>query len=275
MLRLYISYAPADQPYLDELLKWLKPLEEKYFLRIYYPDLKNATRFQYYKFHIRGPVMVYPHHWEDTLDQLSKAHVYLFLMSYHTLSTPYIEQEEIPRAVERYGQLGDKFVRVYPVLVSPSLWETQSRISGFKALGDPQKTLEDIKPPEEGYRQIMEQLDKVFEELRRNWVEEQHRLGLPIDDFLTPELPKPPEPAYQPIPGWAGALMVLIILYLVTSWYFTACAPRMYYLYTPKDLPYQPMPERFWRPNPLRAPVDVPLRPEEDTVGRGLRMRLE
>ncbi len=36
MLRLYISCAPADKPYLDTLLKWLGPLKEKYFLRIWH-----------------------------------------------------------------------------------------------------------------------------------------------------------------------------------------------------------------------------------------------
>ncbi len=86
------------------------------------------------------------------------------------------------------------------------------------------------------------------------------------------ELSAPTRNAYQTIPGWAGAVMVMALLYMTTSWYFSACAPRMYYLYTPESLPYEPAPEQYWRHNPLYPPEDVPLRVDRDTAGYRLHL---
>jgi hypothetical protein len=55
MLRVYISYAPADKPYLDTLLKWLKPLQEKYFLRIWHNPFP-------------APGALAPYQWDDMLE---------------------------------------------------------------------------------------------------------------------------------------------------------------------------------------------------------------
>lgn len=257
MLRIYISYAPADKPYLDKLLKWLKPLQEQYFLRIWYNTPVPGSRL--------------PYRWDDMLDHLEAAHIYLFLTSYHSLSTAYIDQEEIPRAVARYIELGDAFVRIFPVPVSPSHWKKHSRLSGYKVLGGP-KSLTEIKPEENGYLEVVEQLRQVVESLRRNWLEESYRTGQPIEDFSRPELPPPTAPAFKPLPGWTGVLLILVLLYLVTSWYLNGCAPRMYYMYAPKEMPYQPLPDQYLRNNPLQPPVDVPLRPSDDTTGRRARL---
>ena len=208
------------------------------------------------------------------MNQLNEAHIYLFLMSYDALSIAYIDDEEAPRAVERYHKLGKEFVRIFPVLVSPSLWDKQSRLAGFKVLGG-DKTLKETQPPETAFKLIIEQLTKDIEDIRRNWIEEQHRLGESIDDFTRLELPPSPAPAYQAVSGWMGAVMVMTLLYLVTSWYFSGCAPRMYYLYTPRELPYQPLPEPYLRTNPVQPPENVPLRPNDDTIGISRRLPKE
>ncbi|MBK6930321.1 MAG: hypothetical protein IPH12_05430 [Saprospirales bacterium] len=252
MLRVYISYAPADKPYLDTLLKWLKPLQEKYFLRIWHNPFP-------------APGALAPYQWDDMLDQLEAAHIYLFLTSYHALSAAHIQQEEVPRAVARYIDLGENYVRVYPVLLAPSHWKKHSGLAGFAPLGA-KKTLAELKPEENGYLEIVNQLELAVEKLRRNWIEEHHRLGLPVDDFSRPALlPSAPD-ALKPLPGWAGVVLLFALFYMITSWYFSSCAPRMYYMYTPESLPYQPLPDRYYRENPVQAPLDVPLRPDTDTV---------
>lgn len=259
MLRIYISYAPADKPYLDTLLKWLQPLKEKYFLRIWHnPAPRYASDL--------------PYQWDDMLDNLENAHIYLFLTSYHSLSAAHIGQEEIPRAVERHIKYGDDLVRVYPVLLSPSQWKKHSGLASYKPLGPP-KTLAELKPDENGYLALIEQLEEIVDTLRRNWMEEHRRLGLPLDEFSKPVLPSGEGASgLKPIPGWVSVALLFVIFYLITTWYFSGCAPRMYFMYTPEYMPYQPLPERFLRENPLLEPLDVPFPPPDDTVGRRVRL---
>lgn len=271
MLRLYISYAPADETYLRELLQWLKPLEEKYFLRVYHPNMQLIPDFHHQRLHVPGQEIAYPADWEAAAEQLEEAHLYLFLISYHSLCIPFIEKEEVHHAVDRLQKLGKDYIKIFPVPLSPSLWKTQSGLAAFKVLGG-DKTLSETEPRENGYKQIIEQLTLAIEDLRRNWMEDQHRLGLPIDDFTRPELPPPANPSYQTISGWAGLVMVMAILYMTTSWYFSACAPRMYHLYTPESLPYEPLPDQYWRENPVYPPDDVPFRVDRDTAGYRLHL---
>lgn len=263
MLRLYISYAPADKPYLDQLLLWLKPLQEKYFLRIWHNPMPR-------------PFSKFPYQWDAMLEQLGEAHIYLFLMSHKSIATSYIEQEETPRAVERYIALGKNYIRIFPVLLSPSHWDKHSSLAGFAPIGLPGKTLADLKPDENGYLAIVRQLELVIVELRRNWMEEKHRLEMPIDEFDRPGLPPPPEQGLKPIPGWAAAALLFAVFYLVTSWYFSGCAPKMYHLYAPESLPYQPPPQRYYRDNPVQYPEEVPLRPNDiDSAAWRVQIRPE
>ncbi|MCC6460495.1 MAG: toll/interleukin-1 receptor domain-containing protein [Saprospiraceae bacterium] len=254
MLRIYISHALADRPVLEKLLRWLKPLEEQYGLDVFYNTPAYAVRL--------------PYHWDDMLDHLETAHIYLFLISYQSLSSSYIEQEEVPRAVERFIAQGDAYVRILPVLVTPSHWDKQSRLAGFKPLGDKKLALSEVDPEEQGYLSLIEQLRQVIIELQRNWLEEQHRQGQLEANNSRQDLYEAEAPEFTPIPGWASVVLVLVIFYMVTSWYFKGCAPRMYHNYVPKEMPYQPEPDRYLRDHPLRSPEDVPLRPNEDTVGQ-------
>jgi len=265
MLRLYISYAPADKPYLDKLLKWLKPLEERYALRLWYADPAKSAPFLYDPQQPAGSMLRYPLDWELSLNRLEQAHIYLFLVSYNSLSTPYIEQEEVPRAAERYSKKSKRLVRIFPVLLSPSLWKEQSRLSGFPVLGGPLSLSERKKKEEEeeAFLQVVTELRVAVEELRRNWLEEKHLLSAGTDGMDTPELLPATPAAFQPLPGWAGVALLLSVFYLVTAFYLRSCAPRMYHMYVPKELPYEAAPDRYLRENPLVDPVDVPLRPEE------------
>lgn len=258
MLRVYISYAPADKVHLDTLLKWLQPLKDKYFLRIWHNPIPK-------------PWAKYPYRWDEMVDQLEEAHIYLFLISYQSLAMSYIEQEEVPRAVARHIEHGDKYVRIFPVLVSPSQWKKHSGLAHYDPLNTPQ-TLVEQKPEENAYLQMVDQLELIIETMRRNWMEEYHRLGKPIDEFSKPGLLPAAEPTLKPLPGWVSAVLVLALFYLITSWYFSGCAPRMYYLYTPESMPYQPLPDQYFRENPLEPPLDVPLPPADDTVGRTVRL---
>lgn len=246
MLRIYISYAPADKAYLDTLLKWVKPLQEKYFLQVW---------------HNPAPVpgATVPYYWDAMLDNLEQAHIYLFLTSPHALGTAYIAREEVPRAKARHTEYGDHFVRIFQVPIT--LAQKQAPLTAFDPIGGP-KPLADWKTDDIGYRLLTQQLEEVVRALRRNWQEEHYRLGLPLEAFARPDLPPLSDATLKPIPGWAGLVLLFMIFYMVTSWYLSGCAPRMYHHYVPESLPYQSLPEQYFRENPVVPPKEVPRRPE-------------
>ena len=149
MLRVYISYAPADKVYLETLLKWLQPLKEKYYLRIWHNPFPK-------------PWAKLPYRWDDMMDQLEEAHIYLFLGSYNSLAAGYIEQEEVQRAVARHIEHGDNFVRIYPILVSPSQWKKHSGLAAYPPLNAP-LTLAEQKPVEQAYLKMVDELERGFD----------------------------------------------------------------------------------------------------------------
>lgn len=257
MLRLYVSYASADKPHLDKVLRWLRPLKERYALELGYASPGMAHR----PHPVSGAGMLYPVDWSLCMERLEQSHIYLFLVSPNSLKTTYIEQEEVSRAVQRYRENGPDLVRIFPVLLSPAPGKEHSALSAFPALGGPNGLL-DPKAEDEGFRQLIVTLGQAVETLQRNWLEERFRLGQKEEDAGAPMMRAAPG-GLKPLPGWAGAAMLMAVFYMVTSFYLRSCAPRMYHLYVPKTMPYQPAPEPYWRENPVEQPADVPPRPAE------------
>lgn len=268
MLNVYISYAPDDWRQLSTLLQWLRPLEEQYFLRIWFnhsppqpPELPTPWNYIFFWYHpARSRTPYHP----DLPEKASEAHIYLFLTSYKSLLVPYIEQLEIPLAVDHYTAEGDQYVRIFPILLSPSHWQKHSRLAGFKPLGTG-RSLAEIQPPEQGYLQITESLRGVIETLRRNWMERYRIEGLPLDEFHQPAPPPLPEGNFVTLPGWAGWLVILLILLSVTNWYTTHCR------WLPVTAEPQDLPEpEYLRENRYEkpAPVPQPWPPDSEEVKR-------
>lgn len=270
MLNIYISHAPGDAKYLATLLEWLKPLEERYFLRIWYnqgqrrgADLPlpwNLLLFWYTPPGSSAPFR------PDPPPELEQGHIYLFLTSHHALATPHIDQVEIPAAAARYHEYGPEYVRIFPILVSPSHWKTYSRLAHFTSLG-PKRTLEEMTPKEEGYREIVQQLQPIIETLRRNWMEKYQRDGLALQEFSQPAPALPPGQAVAPLPGWMGWALLALLLYSVMNWYASSCSPRMYHGdYKPLLPPEERPPQEFPRDQRVRPPAPVQLPPERDSL---------
>jgi len=278
MLQLYISHAPADRKTLEKLLVWLRPLEEKYFLKIWYDTGYPALppfppAWQLLLFWYKPPKPEFPYH-PELPAKAADAHIYLFLTSHASLITAYIDQIEVTTAVDRYVHLGEDLVRVFPVLVSPSVWQKHSRLSGFKVLGPP-ASLAAIVPQEEGYKQLVEQLEPAIVELRQNWIEEYRRAGLSTEGFFRPPEKEIPNTGITPLPGWAGWVILFGIIYVVTAWYTNYCAPRMYHGIR-REIPIrEEQPEMYRRERPYR-PADttgLPLQDEPDAPLRPTRYR--
>lgn len=268
MLNVYISHASGDTKYLTTLLEWLKPLEERYFLRIWYnrptrrqelPLPWNLLLFWY-----SPPGLSQPFR-PDPPPELEEGHIYLFLTSHRSLATPHIDQVEIPAAAARYNEFGPEYVRIFPVLVSPSHWKTFSRLAHFPTLG-PKRSIEETVPKEEAYREIAHQLQPVVESLRRNWMEKYQRDGLPLNEFSQPAAELPPGPAITPLPGWLGWALLVLLLYSVTNWYATACSPRIYHGDYKPLLQPEERPVEFERDQRVRPPAPVQLPPDRDSM---------
>lgn len=271
LLNIYISHAPADRRYVLQLVEWLKPMQEKYFFRIWYdhpepppvvPFPWNVLFFWYSPHRHR-----LPYH-RDLLQEAEQAHIYLFFVSQKSIHTHWIEQEEVPRAVERYQQHGRNYVRIFPVLLSASQWKQESRLAAFPTLGPPGRTINQVQPSEDAWLSLIEQLRPVIVELRQNLMEEHKRLGLPLASFNSPPPPWSDTPKQViPLPNWIGWVIMAVIFWSLFNWFSNQCTPQ-YKPYWPKRNPPQ---EEFRRENPvLPTPrEELPLRPVDSvTTGK-------
>ena len=267
MINVYISHAPADRKYVFKLLEWLRPLEQKYYLRIWFdhPEPAPVVPFPWniLFFWYNPPRSGRPYH-KDLPQKVSEGHIYLFLTSQKAINTKWIEQDEAPTAVERYQRYGDRYIRVYTIDVSPSPWRHYSRLNGFPRMGLPGKAINQVKPEEEAYLAIVEQLRPVIEELRVNWMEETKRLGHPLDEFNKPALPWNEVPyRVVPLPNWIGWVVLFFLFWTVANYYADNCKPRYPQYWPKKEIP----PEEFPRKVPNYPSNDTTVIPgERDTL---------
>ncbi|MBK8557399.1 MAG: hypothetical protein IPL65_17290 [Lewinellaceae bacterium] len=275
MLNLYISHAPGDRQSMEKLLRWIKPLQEKYFLHVWFDHPMPPPRpwpliWQLLLFWVEPRRNRLPYH-PDLRQKVQEGHIYLFLTSYNALATPHINQIEIPAAAERSIVFGPDFVRVYPILVAPSKYKEFSRLGGYPVLG-PSSSLVKTDPEEEGYAQIVSALEPIIVELRTNWIEDYHQRGMSTDAFFQHAPPELDEPEFTPLPDWMGWVILLAILFFVTSWFTTYCAPKQYYKYKPEVTPYESPPERYLRDYPVQPMPDtasIPPQEEENMMQSG------
>lgn len=259
-VNIYISLTGEDRQYLAKLLRWLHPMRDE--VNIWYinppPGLKPLPLpWQILLFWYTPPnPMAY---YARTLQsQFDSAHIYLFLVSHRSLTDGRVE-EEITGAVNRHVEHSDKYVRIFPVVVSPSLWKNRSRLSRFKTLG-PKKALNQIQPEEEGYLELVEQLSKEIKDLQRNLDELKQARAQPGESpqawppllgeaktYTAPEAVSPPE--------WMGWTILLALA--LSVWY--SLSPSVPSLPTRgyKDR-YQreEKPPEYRRENPIQPPVE-------------------
>lgn len=257
MVNLYVSFAPDDTAQFVELMKWVRPLVERHYLRVWHnrptpktPPLPMPWRVLLFWYSPPIPPAL-PHH-PDLAQKAAEAHVYLFLTSPKWLQTSWVHEVEIPTALQRHTQYGDRLVRLLPVEILPSEWRTKSRLGNLSALA-PGKPLSQYKDTDEGYKAFTHVLDGILEEVRRNHIEETHFQGGNIQPFF--ELPKsvpPPPPPPPLLPDWLGWVIVGVLLYTVMNGYAKSCTPP------PSDyqVPYDKPPVEFRRVNPMRPPPD-------------------
>ncbi len=256
-VNIYISYTAGDRAYLAKLLQWLYPMRDEVNLWYFSPPggpetLAFPWQILLFWYSPPDPRQYYAH---TLSSQVESAHIYLFLTSYRSLIDRRVE-EEITAAVNRHVEHGDKFVRVFPVVVSPSHWKNHSRLARFKTLG-PKKPLSQIQPEEEGYLELTEQLSKEIKTLQRNLDELKFARLQPgespqtwpallgeVQTFQAPEAMSPPE--------WLG--WVIIAALVLSVWYSISPSlpslPNRRY----QNIEHEHSPPEFPREYPLMPP---------------------
>jgi hypothetical protein len=242
MLKIYLSYAPEEAAHAARCLQWLKPLEEKYFLQIWYnrpvppepplPPPWNVLLFWY----TPAPVPTTPYH-PALPEKSADSHIYLFLTSPKWLNTPWVSGIELPNATAQYERLGADFVRMYALPVLPCDWQKERSLRHVALLGSG-KPLADLQSADEAKAIALRELEKVIETLRRNWLEEKYRLGESTAALFRPAPTSAPPPRPVPLPAWLGWLVVSWLLYSVLNWYGISCTAE------PSVRPYFPHWER-------------------------------
>ena len=260
LLNIYISHAAADRSYVVQLVEWLKPLQEKYHFRIWYdhPEPPPVIPFPWNVlfFWYNPAKQRLPYH-RDLVVELEQAHIYLFLTSQKSINTPWIEQEEIPRAVDRLQRYGNSFIRIIPVPITASQWKNTSRLATFPSMGPPGRSINQIQPREEAWLQLIEQLRPVILEIRQNLMEEHKRLGLPLQSFHQAPPPWADTPRnVVPLPNWIGWTIAALLFWSLFNWFSDQCTPK-YKPYWPKKNTPQ---EEYQREFPV-TPT-----PREDTL---------
>jgi hypothetical protein len=206
-------------------------MQDKYHFRVWFnhkeprpvvPFPWNVLFFWYNPSRLRAGA-----YHRDMPKEIEQAHIMIFLTSQKSITTGWIEQEEIPRAVERYQKFGQRYVRIFPLLVSPSQWKQHARLAAFEPLALGGKAINQIEPEEDAWLKIVEALKPVIEELRRNWMEEHKRLGLPTQTFLEPPPPwEEQAQAVVPLPNWIGYATLAALFWGLSNWYTEGCKPK-------------------------------------------------
>ena len=260
-VNIYISYTAEDKIYLQKLLRWLHPMRDEVNVWFYNPPpplhpLPLPWQILLFWYTPPNPMSYYL---RTLQSQFGAAHLYLFLTSHRTLADARVG-EEITAAVNRHIEHGDKFLRLYPVVVSPSHWKNHSRLARFKTLG-PKKPLNQIQPEEEGYLELTEQISKEVKALQRNLDELKFARNQPGESpaawppllgeakvYPIPEVVSPPE--------WMGWVVIAALLLSV----YYSLSPSLPGLPGGRGYEYEKRSPEYPRQNPLAPPPEgVPI----------------
>jgi hypothetical protein len=260
LLNLYISHADGDQKYLEEFLAEIKPMQEKYNLRIWHNHPEPATvipfpwslLFFWYRPRSNNRL---PYHY-DLPNELAMADIYLFLTSQKSVNVDWIKDVEERAATERYNTLGNHYVRVFTIPVSASQWRIFSSLSIYPSLGPAGKAINQLPTSKEGWATVLDQLKPIIEVLSQNHLEKRKIEGLPLNPKPLPWNDTPP--TLIPFPQWVGWAMLIAILFSTARAYDSQCTRKM----APGTIKRNPKPEEYRRENPVQPPVDVPFPPD-------------
>lgn len=181
-VNIFISAAPEDKPQLNVLLKWLYPMRDE--VNLWYsqpppPPPELPIPWQILLFWYRASDQ--RHQYQKILQaQRERSHIYLFLMSYKSLSNKGIEGDIDIAAHRRIT--GNDFTGpfVFPIVLAPCRWKETSRLAGFKAMAGG-KAISAFKLPDEAYLSITEEIATLVKLLQSRLGEEKFYQSRPAE----------------------------------------------------------------------------------------------
>jgi len=175
--------------------------------------------------------------------------------------------------VQRYIELGDRYLRIFPVVFRPSKWKDKSRLAHFKPLG-PGRPLLSIAPKEEGFMALSDELTKVIAALKRNLNEYRQMSASSAVTTLSsgPDFGEDPDSIdFEPSPGvrppeWLG-WVILAGLLIYTLYALKPKLPGGAAIRFKNVEPPSARPVEYPRENPLAPPSETaPFPALEDTT---------
>jgi small GTP-binding protein len=113
--KVFISYAHKDEPFKDDLLTVLRPLERKGVLEIWH-DRRIEEGDE----------------WRRAIETaMNECAMVLLFVSKSFLASAFIQDNELPRLLQRRKEEG---LRVVPIIISPCMWRSEPVLSDLQAL---------------------------------------------------------------------------------------------------------------------------------------------
>jgi hypothetical protein len=234
-VNIFISHAPEDKPAADRLAEWLYPMRDEVNVWHYDPPRRPSPLSLSWKillpwYRVIDPRVLYA---ETVKNRRENAHIYVFLTSFKSLANRQVE-EDITVAISRRVDClwEDLAPLVLPVLLSPSRWKEESRLSEFEAMAGGMP-LNQFPVVDDGYLKVSEQLAALVKVVQVRLNEAKYYLQDPTHAnearalMATPQgLPylgenpsmfefKPP-PAFNP-PDWAGWTLIGLLFTLAMA----------------------------------------------------------
>lgn len=277
-INIYISYTDNDKAVIGKLMQWLYPMRDE--INIWFrnppqplPPLSLPWKLLFFWYEPPDITGLYS---KVLKAQMERAHIYLFLTNVRALTDRRVDAE-IELAVNRRIQGAHEWnPHIYPVITSPCLWKTQSRLAAYKPLG-PNKSLAEVKPEDEAYMVLTEQLTRVIRSIQTPLNEakyalakltpEERRMVKPnpyIDDAPQLTTFRPPSVSYPP--EWLGWTIILIIFLSIAAAIYRE-NPKIIRIKHEGAEQESVRPVEYRRENPLMPPPDSefvkPPRPDE------------
>lgn len=172
-VNIFISHAPEDWQQLNKLLRWLYPMRDE--VNIWYnkpppPPPELTLPWQLLLFWYIAPDNR-QQYYKIIKTRRQKAHIYLFLTSYKSLSDRNVEEDIVVAATRRIAGNDHIGPFVFPIILSPSRWKEESRLASFKPMADGIPFTK-YKVEEDGYLTVTEELAALLKVLQLRLGEE-------------------------------------------------------------------------------------------------------
>lgn len=142
--RVFISYSRANKDRKERLVKHLSALKADGTISLWHDGCIEAGEL-----------------WRDELERaMSESEVALFLVSADFLASPFCQDVEVPRMLERHRTEG---VLIVPIIVDYCEWQPVERISRFEVLPDDGEPVPAQRPHSKAWTQVATALRKRLE----------------------------------------------------------------------------------------------------------------